>query len=131
MKERGYQNLYQLKGGILNYAKEERGVHFEGKCFVFDDRLAVAVDPQQTQPISRCEISGVPCDTYLNCANMTCNKLFLCSKEAAIEMEGCCSEPCKNSQTKRPLDAAHAHQPFRKWYHYFQEKISSDPMINN
>lgn len=130
LKDKGYQNIFQLKGGILNYAKEERGAHFRGRCFVFDGRLAVQVDPEQPEPISRCEISGVPCDTYLNCANMECNKLFICSKEAAIKMEGCCSAACKNARTKRLLDADKIYQPFRKWYHYFQEKFGSDGLIN-
>ena len=30
-----------------NYAKKEEGKHFEGKCFVFDDRLIVPVNPNK------------------------------------------------------------------------------------
>jgi len=104
MKKRGYKNVFQLHGGIINYGKKEGGAHFKGKCFVFDDRLAVSVNKDDQVPISRCKITGIPCDTYINCANPDCNKLFICSQEGAKTMEGCCSEACGKSPRKRPLD---------------------------
>ena len=121
MKDKGWEDVNQLHGGILNYAKKEGGEHFEGKCFVFDDRLTVPVNPKNLEPIAVCEISGKPADTYLNCANMECNKLFVVCEEAAIKMEGCCSEECKNSEYRRPFDPENAFRPFRKWYNYFDD----------
>lgn len=119
MKEQGWDDVNQLHGGILRYAKEEEGKHFEGKCFVFDDRLVVPVNPKDLAPIAKCEITGKPADTYVNCANMECNKLFVCSEEGAHIMEGCCSEKCKQSEYRRPFDPENAFKPFRKWYNYF------------
>lgn len=119
MKDQGWGDVNQLHGGILTYAKEEGGKHFEGKCFVFDDRLIVPVDPLKLEPIAHCEITGKPADTYVNCANMECNKLFVCSEEGAHLMEGCCSEECKQSEYRRPFDPENAFKPFRKWYNYF------------
>lgn len=119
MKKQGFKDVNQLHGGILNYAREEGGVHFRGKCFVFDDRLVVPVNPNDEEPISHCEISGEPCDTYINCANMECNRLFVCTEEAARTMEGCCCEDCRKSAKRRPFDPENAYAPFRKWYHYF------------
>ncbi len=125
MKEEGWDDVNQLHGGILRYAKEENGKHFNGKCFVFDDRLAVPINPESTEPISVCEITGKPADTYINCANMECNKLFVCSEEGAQLMEGCCSEECKQSEYRRPFDAEDAFRPFRKWYHYFDDDFKN------
>lgn len=119
MKKRGYSDVNQLHGGIINYGKKQGGVHFRGKCFVFDDRLVVPVNPNDEDPISTCEVSGVPCDTYINCANMECNRLFICAEEAAVAMEGCCSASCKESSKRRPFNRENAYAPFRKWYHYF------------
>jgi UPF0176 protein len=119
MKEQGWDDVNQLHGGILRYAKEEEGKHFEGKCFVFDDRLVVPVNPKDLAPIAKCEITGKPADTYVNCANMECNKLFVCSEEGAHIMEGCCSDECKQSEYCRPFDPENAFKPFRKWYNYF------------
>ncbi|TVQ65495.1 MAG: rhodanese-related sulfurtransferase [Balneolaceae bacterium] len=121
MKQKGWQDVNQLHGGILTYAKEEGGDYFEGKCFVFDDRLVVPVNRESLAPVSSCEITGKPADSYLNCANMECNKLFICSEEGAQLMEGCCSESCKESEYRRPFDADDAFRPFRKWYNYFKD----------
>ncbi len=117
MKQKGFKNVYQLKGGIINYAQKENGAHFKGKCFVFDDRMTIPVNPKETEPIARCAISGVPCDTYINCANVVCNRLFICSKEAAVAMEGCCSEACRVSPNKRPIQFDQTFVPFRKLSH--------------
>ncbi|MGS1110043.1 sulfurtransferase [Achromobacter anxifer] len=43
MNEVGLQNVYQLDGGILKYFEETGGPGYDGKCFVFDER--VSLDP--------------------------------------------------------------------------------------
>ncbi len=37
----GFKEVYQLEGGILNYFKEVGGAHYEGECFVFDERITL------------------------------------------------------------------------------------------
>jgi RluA family pseudouridine synthase len=44
MQQAGFKNVVQLQGGILKYFEECGGEHYEGECFVFDQR--VALDPQ-------------------------------------------------------------------------------------
>ena len=41
MIEKGFKNVFQLDGGILKYFEECGGAHYEGDCFVFDERIAV------------------------------------------------------------------------------------------
>ena len=41
MLQAGYNEVYQLDGGILRYFEECGGAHYEGDCFVFDKRVAV------------------------------------------------------------------------------------------
>lgn len=122
MKKRGWKDVNQLHGGILRYAKEEGGKYFRGKCFVFDDRLVVPVNKENLTPVATCEITGKPADSYINCANMECNRLFVCSEEGAQQMEGCCSEACRESEYRRPFDPKSAFKPFRKWYNYFEDE---------
>jgi RluA family pseudouridine synthase len=43
MEMEGFKNIHQLDGGILKYFEECGGAHYEGECFVFDQR--VGVDP--------------------------------------------------------------------------------------
>jgi UPF0176 protein len=41
MQEMGLKHVYQLNGGILKYFEETGGEHYEGDCFVFDERTAL------------------------------------------------------------------------------------------
>ncbi|KRC72932.1 hypothetical protein ASE30_08840 [Achromobacter sp. Root83] len=41
MNEAGIQNVYQLDGGILKYFEDTGGPGYEGKCFVFDERISL------------------------------------------------------------------------------------------
>ena len=41
MRESGVEHVWQLDGGILKYLQETGGAHFEGTCFVFDQREAL------------------------------------------------------------------------------------------
>ena len=43
MESQGFREIYQLDGGILKYFEEVGGAHYDGECFVFDQR--VGVDP--------------------------------------------------------------------------------------
>ena len=44
MREAGMPHVYQLEGGILKYFEETGGDHYQGGCFVFDERRALAAD---------------------------------------------------------------------------------------
>jgi UPF0176 protein len=119
MIARGWNDVNQLHGGILQYAKEENGAHFRGKCFVFDDRMAVPINPESSEPVGTCDITGQPADKIINCANMDCNKLFVCCEEGIDKYHGCCSEACMHAPRVRPWKQREAFAPFRRWYNYF------------
>jgi UPF0176 protein len=44
LQQMGIKNALQLEGGILNYFEQTDGRHFDGDCFVFDNRIAVRSD---------------------------------------------------------------------------------------
>lgn len=44
MKALGFDEVYQIEGGILKYFEDCEGAHWNGECFVFDDRVAVKTD---------------------------------------------------------------------------------------
>ena len=48
MREEGLEHVYQLEGGILKYFEETDGSHYQGGCFVFDERRALGADLQAT-----------------------------------------------------------------------------------
>jgi UPF0176 protein len=48
LREMGLESVYQLEGGILKYFEEVGGAHYQGDCFVFDERVGVAADLSAT-----------------------------------------------------------------------------------
>ena len=48
MQREGYREVYQLDGGILKYFEECGGAHFDGECFVFDERVGLDAALQET-----------------------------------------------------------------------------------
>jgi UPF0176 protein len=44
MMDAGFDEVYQIDGGILNYFQECGGAHWDGDCFVFDKRVALKPD---------------------------------------------------------------------------------------
>jgi UPF0176 protein len=51
MAEAGVENVLQLDGGILKYFEDTGGKHFEGSCFVFDDRTALTETLEPVNPV--------------------------------------------------------------------------------
>jgi UPF0176 protein len=49
MREAGLEHVYQLEGGILKYFEEAGGAHYQGNCFVFDEREALGADLAATK----------------------------------------------------------------------------------
>src|SRR5690554_4504453 len=94
-KHKGFKNVYQLEGGIIEYARQVRGQGLESKFvgtnFVFDHRLGERITDDI---IARCHQCGEPCDTHTNCANDSCHLLFIQCEKCAVAMEGCCSIEC-------------------------------------
>jgi len=94
-KHQGFKNVFQLEGGIINYAKQlkEEGLEskFIGKNFVFDNRLGERITEDI---ISQCHQCGKPCDNHTNCENDGCHLLFIQCDECKAAMENCCSTEC-------------------------------------
>lgn len=92
----GFKDVYHLEGGIVSYGKdpETRGEAWEGKCYVFDERIAVTVGDRSRETVSTCLGCGTPWDQYQNCANLDCRtQIFLCP-ECEQERRRACSEAC-------------------------------------
>ena len=49
MENKGWENVYKIKGGILGYFKETGGAHWNGDCFVFDQRVSIGKDLIETE----------------------------------------------------------------------------------
>lgn len=94
-KHQGFKNVFQLEGGIINYAKQIKEDNLEskfiGKNFVFDHRLGERITDDI---ISQCHQCGTPCDNHTNCLNDGCHLLFIQCDDCKVAMENCCSSEC-------------------------------------
>lgn len=102
--EQGFENVYQLHGGIIKYGIEGGGEDFEGKCYVFDGRVAADVNTVNPVTISECHVCGTKSDRMVNCANPHCNIHVPICEACGTAMEGACSEECKEHPDKRVYD---------------------------
>ena len=95
-KHKGFKNVYQLEGGIIEYARQVENKNLEnkfmGKNFVFDHRRGERISDDV---ISKCHQCGAPCDTHENCANEACHLLFIQCEACKEGMNNCCSDACK------------------------------------
>lgn len=95
LKHRGFENVHQLNGGIIEYARQvkSQGLEnkFKGKNFVFDERLGERISEEV---ISTCHQCGTPSDAHTNCANAACHLLFIQCPECAEKFAACCSSEC-------------------------------------
>ena len=95
-KHKGFEQVYQLEGGIIEYTRqvEQKKLEnkFRGKNFVFDHRRGERISEDV---IANCHQCGEPCDDHVNCANEACHLLFIQCKSCAEKMNNCCSDACK------------------------------------
>ena len=94
-KHKGFKNVYQLEGGIIEYARQVKNQGLEnkfvGKNFVFDERRSETISEDV---IARCHQCGTACDTHVNCANEACHLLFIQCPTCAEKLDNCCSDTC-------------------------------------
>lgn len=95
-KFKGFENVFQLEGGIIEYVKQVKDEKlenkFKGKNFVFDERRSERIS---NHIVSKCHQCGNSCDTHVNCANEACHLLFIQCKSCQTKNNNCCSEKCK------------------------------------
>ncbi len=133
MLHNGFQNVYHLEGGIINYARivkeKELENKFIGKNFVFDNRLGERITEDI---IAHCHQCGKPCDTHTNCKNEGCHLLFIQCTSCAEKYNGCCSEECYEISLLPEEQQKVLRKGTDKGQHIFNKaKARLRPRINN
>lgn len=95
-KHKGFEDVNQLHGGIIDYARQVKAEGLEnkfiGKNFVFDERLGERISDEI---ISECHQCGKPCDNHTNCSNDDCHLLFIQCDECKEKYDGACTPECQ------------------------------------
>lgn len=76
MQKQGFKELYQLKGGVINYLKSFPNKSFEGECFVFDHRVAIDQTLNPSSRYSLCSHCGQAAGEKVECVH--------CGKETRV-----------------------------------------------
>lgn len=99
MKDRGFEEVYQVEGGIVRYA-EARGASglWEGSLYVFDERRHVEF-ADGVEPLGRCVLCDQPAARYENCSDASCRTLRLACARCAPALV---AERCEVCVTERP-----------------------------
>jgi len=104
MVESGFEDVYQLDGGIVNFIKKYPDTFWEGGMFVFDERRVVNPNSKEELiHIAQCYFCGKPTSYYINCHNVDCDKIIVSCHECKVKQDYCCSDECRESKNKRKL----------------------------
>jgi len=94
LQRRGYNNVFQLGGGILKYIEEKPNDQFEGECFVFDHRVAVDQTLQPSKKFKLCPHCGQPAEIKITCQRCDTETL-ICTDCSLVEwVKDTCTKNC-------------------------------------
>ena len=107
MEEKGFDKVYQLDGGILNYIEKfpaSKGSQWDGECFVFDHRIAVDGDGRASQKFAACPHCGQPAEHQIFCVRCDGPAVLCddCYNAKAVSNVCTCSKNCAHHWTVRP-----------------------------
>lgn len=87
MKKRGFDDVYQLDGGIVKYGEQygDDGL-WEGSLRVFDDRMTLNFS-DHAKTIGECIHCTAKTSNFENCANNQCNELVLICESCKLTRE--------------------------------------------
>lgn len=91
LAEEGFDDVYQLEGGIVKYLEQYPDGFFKGKNFVFDDRMTTNADtPSGAAVLGKCAHCATASDRYIDCTKPDCHQLFICCKDCEQKHSGLC-----------------------------------------
>ncbi|MBP9732651.1 MAG: rhodanese-related sulfurtransferase [Candidatus Magasanikbacteria bacterium] len=86
----GFDDVYQLKGGIVSYMERYPNLDFKGKLYVFDKRLVMGFNTESSdhEIIGRCVKCESQCERMINCINDECSRHFILCADCADPVTG-------------------------------------------
>jgi UPF0176 protein len=99
MKQRGFNEVYQIEGGIVRYGEKygDQGL-WEGSLYTFDGRKTV--DFSDTTPvIGKCDVCHSATKTFYNCANDFCHNQYLLCDTCVSDSKNL---KCTHDNAKQP-----------------------------
>ncbi len=98
MKNRGFEEVYQIDGGIVKYGERfgDKGL-WEGSLYIFDARMALDFS-DKAKVIGKCENCAAPANRFSNCPKIQCHELVLLCPSC---VEKSVTQPCDHEYDRR------------------------------
>lgn len=101
------KKIYQVEGGIVRYTEKFPDGFFRGKNYVFDKRITVKINDDI---LGKCYTCKKPCDDFINCLNVLCNKHIINCSDCRKNFNDTCSTKCQTAT----LDLKNQRTPLEK-----------------
>ncbi len=81
--DNGFNDVYQLYGGIGTYMEKYPDGYFKGSLYTFDQRIIIAfnMDDPNREVVGRCAKCDKPSENYINCKDPFCNRHFIACED--------------------------------------------------
>ncbi|MDZ4840147.1 MAG: rhodanese-related sulfurtransferase [Bacteroidota bacterium] len=119
----GFEEVYQLHGGIIQYAKETGGKDFEGDLYVFDGRVVIPVNEVNPTVISYCIHCHSESTRMVNCSNEICNKKVIMCDSCGWDWDGACATDCKSASLREYTGTGYYAKPGTTRFYSVEENI--------
>lgn len=86
LKKKGFENVYQLDGGMVSYMEEYPGQNFLGAMYSFDNRVVIDYDGGNHPIIGKCIVCGTPSENVVDCKNVSCHGQVIECKECLAKL---------------------------------------------
>lgn len=91
----GFQDVYQLDGGMVSYMEQFPGQNFNGAMYSFDGRNVIDYDQGSHEIIGTCKRCGNKTEHYTDCKNESCHGQFLyCNDCLQVHGKMYCQDRC-------------------------------------
>lgn len=81
LKKKGFEDVYQLDGGMVSYMEQYPGQNFLGSMYTFDGRVVMDYDGGRHEVIGRCKRCDAPTENVSDCRNESCHgQCVLCDE---------------------------------------------------
>ncbi len=99
LKKKGFENVYQLDGGMHKYMEKFPGEDFLGTLYTFDNRVVMDFGGDKNgkrEVIGRCQNCNDACETFSHCGRNSCHKHLVVCRDC-LEKHGriFCTAKCK------------------------------------
>jgi UPF0176 protein len=99
--DNGFNDVYQLYGGIVSYMEKYPNEDFLGKLYVFDGRITMGFNTDDAKHVivGKCSICNKSADTYRDCSNLHCRhkRHFVACDKCWEDTKGLCIS-CSSNQ---------------------------------